>query len=274
MRPKRRDLVDGLHRIDQLLAGILYSLAQLLLKQGYGQRRFAQLTKFAFVDAARSIVGNVASRASIARIATLTGLTRLEVSRLLTVDYQHPLGSEDKLNRASRVAIGWSTDELFLDSRRKPKSLAFKTSRGGFAQLVKKYSGDIPARAMLMEMSRLGLVKSSKSGVVSLVRATPSLPKSTFAAIRAISPWVNLVAESGNSTHSNVLASSALQKKIHFASISEANAAARELETRWNAFAASIQQLATSERRTTAYEVTVTIALATGTPQLIKQNKS
>jgi len=273
MQPKRSALDDSLHRIDELLAGILYGLAQLLLRQGYGQRRFAQLTKLAFVDAAKGVVGNVTSRASIARIAALTGLTRLEVSRLLRVDYTSLLVSDDKLNRASRVVIGWSTDDEFLDKRRKPKLLPLKTSRGSFAQLVKKYSGDIPARAMLMEMTRLGLVKTTSSGTVSLVRARPHLPKSTFSAIRAISPWVNLVAEVGNSTSPNVLASSAQQEKIHFASISEANAAARELETRWNAFAASIRQLGTSDKRSGAFEMIVSLALATGRPQPRTQRK-
>jgi len=273
-KSKRSELDDGLRSIDQLLSGIFYGLAQLLLKQGYGQRRFAQLTKLAFVDAAKSIVGNVASRASIARIATLTGLTRLEVSRLLSVDPMNLLDADDKLNRASRVAIGWSTDDAFLNERRKPKPLPFKMSRGSFSHLVKKYSGDIPARAMLTEMTRLGLVTSTRSGLVSLIRATPSLPRSTFAAIRAISPWVNLVAEGVNSADSNVLVSTAQQKRVHFASISEAKAAARELDLRWNAFAASIQQLATSEKRSGAYEVIVSIALATGRPQRLTQGKS
>lgn len=251
--------------VDDHLARILSSLAHLLLKHGYGHARLARLSKIAFVDAARSIGSKLNAKANIARIAALTGLTRVEVSRILKAD-RSKLFIDDQLNRTSRVTAGWQTDKNFLDRNGKPLVLPFLAPRTGFSNLVRKYSGDIPARAMLSEMTRLGLVARSNSGMISLVRNTPALPPSTLSAIGAIAPWVSLVADGGGAHASRAMASQAQQVKIHFNSLSEVIAAARELEMRRRSFVAGIQQLGTRSKPNRDFEVTVSVALATTRP--------
>jgi hypothetical protein len=257
--------------IDDHLARILSSLAHLLLRHGYGHGRLARLTKTAFVDAARSIGPKLNSKANIARIAALTGLTRVEVSRILKADRTLAI-SDNHLNRASRVAAGWRTDKRYLDRRGSPRRLALSGSGLGFADLVKRYSGDIPARAMLEEMMRLGLVTRSDSGMISLIRDIPVLPSSAVATVGAIAPWVNFVACTDGASSKEV-ASQTQQMKIYFNSLSEVIAAARELGVRQRSFVAGIQQLGTRTRLTGGYEVTVSVAVATTRPSRASRNR-
>jgi hypothetical protein len=258
--------------VDDHLARILSSLAQLLLKHGYGYPRLAKLAKIAFVDAARALGPKRNSKVNIARVATLTGLTRVEVSRILREDRSIPTG-DDQLNRATRVAIGWQSDPAYLNRSKRPRPLQFSARSGGFGQLVRKYSGDIPARAMLTEMSRLGLVTLDNSGLISLIRDIPALPPSTIATISAIAPWVNLVADAGGSLASNAMSSHAQQIRIYFNSLSEVIAASRDLQSRQRSFVAGIQQLGTTHRKIGNYEVTVSVAVATTRPLRSNQKK-
>jgi hypothetical protein len=251
--------------VDDHLARILSSLAHLLLRHGYGHARLARLAKIAFVDAARSIGTKLNAKANIARIAALTGLTRVEVSRILKSDRSLRL-RDDQLNRTSRVAAGWLTDKSYLDRNSRPRALPFSGSRIGFVNLVKKYSGDIPARAMLSEMLRLGLVARSSSGMISLIRNTPELPSSAVSTIGAISPWVSFVADAGNSLASRDMASQTQQVRIHFNSISETIAAARELDIRRRSFVAGIQELGTKNKSSGDFDLTVSVAVATTKP--------
>jgi len=263
----------SLHQIDEHLNRIFLALAQLLLRHGYGHGRLTKLTKLAFVDAAKSIDLGENVRHTNARIAALTGLTRLEVSRLVRVDRSQLIGATDRQNRATRVALGWLTDAAFVDAKRKPRPLQFKPRGGGFNQLVKKYSGDIPARAMLKEMIRLGMAKSNRSGIISLVRHSPSLSRSTTAAIRAISPWVKVVTAASNSDVGNGLNSDVQQVRLYFASRSEALAAARELDSRWDSLVTGVQLLGTTTKGDGAYEVVISLAAATAEPRFLKSRR-
>jgi hypothetical protein len=252
--------------VDIHLTRILLGLALLLLKHGYGHARLAKLAKLAFIDAAKSLAPNPEGKANIARIAALTGLTRVEVSRLLRADRANPFAINDHLNRATRVAFGWRTDKAFLTRSNRPRSLFLSSAKGGFFQLVKKYSGDIPARAILMEMVRLGLVKRPKTGLVSLVKQTPPLPRTTIEAIRAIAPWVDLLSDSRNVPSAGALTSDTQHIKVHFDSLSEVLAAVRELKSRQRSFVSGLQQLGTRMEEGGAYEISISVAVATAKP--------
>jgi hypothetical protein len=253
----------NLHDVDSHLSRILLGLALLLLKHGYGHARLAKLAKFAFIDAAKLLVPKPGPKANIARIAALTGLTRVEVSRLLRADRTNPFAIDAHLNRATRVAFGWCTDKAFLTRSSKPRPLLLSRSKGGFTQLVKKYSGDIPARAILVEMIRLGLVKRHSSGLVSLVKHTPALPRTTIEAIRAIPPWVDLLSDAITTSSTSALTSDTQQIRIHFDSLSEVLAAVRELKSRQRSFVAGLQQLGTRIKEEGAYEISISVAVAT-----------
>src|SRR5262245_22708504 len=103
--------------LDQKLSEVLTSIAHLLLQNGYGFSRLSKLTKVAFVNAAKSLDVESASKVSIARIAAITGLTRIEVSQILRSSAYQLASKEEPLNRAERVAVGWLSDHEYCDSR-------------------------------------------------------------------------------------------------------------------------------------------------------------
>ena len=121
------------------------------------------------MNVAKSIDRENGGKLSNARVAALTGLTRTEVSQIVRHGDQD---SMDPANRALRVVQGWLTDPRFAQARDLPRKLPFKGEKTSFSSLVRKYSGDIPARAMLTEMKRLRIVRIDAQDRVLLVRTT------------------------------------------------------------------------------------------------------
>ena len=66
---------------------------------------------------------------------------------------------EDEYNRAARVITGWLRDPDFGDGNGHPSPLRMAGKRLSLRALVKSYSGDIPVRAMLDELIRVGAVR-------------------------------------------------------------------------------------------------------------------
>jgi hypothetical protein len=148
---------------------LLVPLIRILLRNGMSANSFYDLLKQAYVRVAKDEFGTGGKKATISRIAILTGLTRKEVQAILEL----PSGPEDRYeeeyNRAARVVTGWLRDPHFGDGRGHPSPLRMEGQRTSFSTLVKRYSGDIPVRAMLDELVRVGAVKRLKDGRVGLV---------------------------------------------------------------------------------------------------------
>mgnify|MGYP007037753121 CR=1 FL=1 len=71
---------------------------------------------------------------------------------------------------AERVIAGWRRDPEFADARGTPAALAFDTGTPSFVDLVKRYGGrDVPGRAVLDELSRVGAVARLRDGRIRLV---------------------------------------------------------------------------------------------------------
>lgn len=271
----RKPLSDA-SRLERHLTKILSSLATLLLRHGYGYPRISRLTKTAFVEAAAASDRKHYSKTNIARVAALTGLTRTEVSRLVQ-NREQAIRDDTSLNRATRVANGWLRDVQFSHRKNQAKDLPFTSERGGFGCLVKKYSGDIPVRAMFTEMKRLGMVRLNKTNMVTLIRNRPSLPKSTIDAIRAMSPWVNVLAEPTDIPIELNLSSTTEHLRIYFDSFPQVLAATRELEQRRRSFVEGIEQLGTKSRKTGKHTMNVYVAVAAAHPKRVaisRTNKS
>ena len=107
--------------------------------------------------------------ATTSRIAILTGLTRKEVQALLDMPLHREDRFGDEYNRAARVITGWLRDPDFGDGYGHPLPLGMVGKRLSFSSLVKRYSGDIPVRAMLDELVRVGAVKRLRDGRLGLV---------------------------------------------------------------------------------------------------------
>jgi hypothetical protein len=151
-------------RGDAALQKLLAALASALLPRGMTPRRFAELARFAFVRAAteRSRLRN--GRVNHSRVAAQTGLSRADVKRLLL---QNDALYTDRFAQApvERVLDGWRTDRLFAKRPGRAKRLRISGTHASFTTLVKKYAGDVPHRAVLDELRRIGAVGDDGTSV-------------------------------------------------------------------------------------------------------------
>lgn len=148
---------------------LLRPLVTILLRNNVSHRTFAELAKLVYVEVANAEFGIAGKKQTTSRIAILTGLTRKEVQRLLAQRPNTEPVSAEEYHRASRVITGWVRDPDFGDGKGHPHPLRMDGKRASFNTLVKRYSGDIPVRAMVDELLRVGAVKQLKDGRICLL---------------------------------------------------------------------------------------------------------
>lgn len=128
---------------------ILRPLVRVMIRNGISSGSFEELVRKAYVDEAFSMGKKYQKKTTISSVSAQTGLSRKEVKRLNEQGAKHNAEIEQKYNRAIRVISGWCNDENYIDSRGKTKTLPIENKTNSFAALVKRYSGDIPTKAML-----------------------------------------------------------------------------------------------------------------------------
>jgi hypothetical protein len=141
------------------------------LKRGVAFGQFSEWAKRAYVDVARKDFAVDGRKTSVSRVSVLTGLTRKEAKRLLddapSAEGENP---RRRINRAARVVSAWVRDSTYHDGRGGPASLEFDRPTGvSFSSLVIQYGGDVPARAVLDELVRVGAVEPLRDGRLRLV---------------------------------------------------------------------------------------------------------
>ena len=164
-------------KINRLLSFVAWRifrpLATIFLRHNVPFKTAATWLKQAYVDVASnkpefSIDGKKQTKS---RIAVITGLTRVEVDRILKL--KEPLkATEQKWNRATRVLSGWASDPEFMDSQERPLDIPVKGERS-FATLVERYSGGTTLNSVLDEAVQAGAVQRLDNGLLHLI--TPDL---------------------------------------------------------------------------------------------------
>ena len=161
------------------LATLLRPLFRLLLRHQVSFGAFEELAKRVYVEVALNDFGIPGKKPSISRASILSGLTRKEVQRLLSTsdDLSDGRALDERYNRAARVLTGWVRDSQYLDAKGQPKALSADGDEG-FAALVRRHSGDMPARAVLDELERVGAVRRRDDGLIELL-ARAYVPRSS-----------------------------------------------------------------------------------------------
>lgn len=145
---------------------LLRPLIRLLLRSGISYGTFADWAKWVFVDVAGQEFGLPDRKQSDSRVSVLTGLTRKEVRRIRLLPAPDDQETLRGYNRAARVMGGWLRDGQFCDVDGTPVAL----TDDDFAILVSRYSGDIPVRAVLDELERVGAVRYRGDHIEPLAR--------------------------------------------------------------------------------------------------------
>lgn len=151
------------------VSALLRPLVRILLRNNIPLGTFTDLAKRIYVDVALNEFALPDRKPSISRVALLTGLSRKEVLRVTRMPLLTDNMSVDLHDRAARIIGGWVRDPRFQDCDGKPAPLPFDGETASFTQLVREFSGDIPPRAVLDELSRVGLTTRSEDGSVSLL---------------------------------------------------------------------------------------------------------
>lgn len=165
--------MDANNRISQALSAavsrLIRPLVRILLRHGMSFNEFADLAKRAYVDVAMSEFRIPGKKQSISRTSILTGLTRKEVQRLCSASADTDHATVERYNRAARVISGWVRDPDFTDAEGRPLALPPDDAAISFAVLVRRHSGDMPVRAVLDELLRVGAVEHLEDGRIRLV---------------------------------------------------------------------------------------------------------
>jgi Family of unknown function (DUF6502) len=150
---------------------LLRPLCRLLLRHHVPFGAFEELAKHTYVQVALEDFGIPGKKSTLSRASILTGLTRKDVTRLAADTAPERAASDEGYNRAARVLTGWARDAEFHDADGKPMVLDPVDGPASFAQLVRRYSGDMPARAVLDELLRVGTVREREDRKLELVTA-------------------------------------------------------------------------------------------------------
>ncbi|HSL98685.1 MAG TPA: DUF6502 family protein [Candidatus Limnocylindria bacterium] len=155
--------------ISAAITTLLRPLVRLLLRNGIPYRTFADLAKRVYVDVATEEFSIPGRKQSKSRVSVITGLSRKEVLRVKRLPATTDLGATKRYNRAARVVSGWVRDSTFNGESGHPMDLLFEEGTTCFRELIKKYSGDAPARAVLDELLRVGTVERTPEGKIRLL---------------------------------------------------------------------------------------------------------
>jgi hypothetical protein len=148
-----------------MLRRLLTPIVRLLLKHSFSYGAFEGVARRVFVDVALEMAGETGRKPSVSRAAVITGMTRKEISTLVS----HPWTGADvdskNYNRAARVVAAWMRSEELRAGNGRPRPLSVDE----FAELVKRAGDDVPYRAVLDELVRVGSVQQGADGAIALV---------------------------------------------------------------------------------------------------------
>jgi len=141
------------------IAALLEPIAELAVARGLPFAVVEELFKAAFVEAARRAQPESAGGRIVSRVATATGLTRREVTRLVDAGDQAGGPPPVRPSPATQVFTRWRADPALRDRRGRPRALPRQGPAPSFETLARSVTQDVHPRSLLDELCRLGLAE-------------------------------------------------------------------------------------------------------------------
>ncbi len=138
------------------LAALLEPIASLAVARGLPFGSVEELLKAAYVEAGRKAQPESAGARIVSRVATATGLTRREVTRLFGASGAAPAA---RPSPATQVFTRWLADPALRRRRGGPAPLPRSGPAPSFEALARSVTQDVHPRSLLDELRRLGLVE-------------------------------------------------------------------------------------------------------------------
>lgn len=160
-RPDRSQVEEMRRGLVQFAMRVLRPVLRVLLRGGLSYPELNQICRWLCVDITmneQEFFIPRRRRQFKARVACITALSRKEVLRLYSCPRPERNPELRSHNRAHRVLEGWLHDPAYRDESGRPLAIPFRAGDGrrSFSALVGEYSGDIPPRAILDELLRVG----------------------------------------------------------------------------------------------------------------------
>jgi len=151
---------------------ILRPLVRQLIAHGLTFPAFNRLAKEVYIEVGTRHFALSFKKQTDSRVALVTGITRKEIGQIRR-GQSRPFLEAVHLDYglATRVIGRWVTESSYLESDGTPRLLPYEadTGVGSFVGLVDEVGGDIPPRAVLDELLRVGAVALTPDGEVELL---------------------------------------------------------------------------------------------------------
>jgi uncharacterized protein DUF6502 len=147
---------------------LLRPLVRILLNRGVPFNMFAEIARWAYVDVASREFGIPGRKQTDSRVSVLTGLTRKDVARIKGLERPEDQLSGLQYNRAARVVSAWMREYPLEGTASGAAPLALE-GRRSFSELVRRHSGDMPVRAVIDELERIGAIRFRNGDEVELL---------------------------------------------------------------------------------------------------------
>lgn len=150
---------------------IFRPLVRIMLRHNVSYKTCAEWLRWCYADVASREFTVPGRKQSNSRVAVLTGLTRVDVGHLLKMPAPDKVHQEEQYHRAGLVLSGWVNDPDFRDADGEPLALPFENGDGpSFSELVNRFSGGTPPRAVLDELELSGAVEVRSDRTVRVLR--------------------------------------------------------------------------------------------------------
>jgi len=138
----------------------------ILLRNGITHKDLVTLCKQLYVQVASQEFGIRGRQTNLSRVAMLTGIDRKEAARIKESlqNNDESQTTQHNQDRLTRVLSGWHQDPDFIDATGKPLAIPAEGEIPSFAQLARRYGGDMPISALLKELKLNGIVEENDAG--------------------------------------------------------------------------------------------------------------
>lgn len=132
---------------------IFRPLVRILIRNGVSFRTCSDWLRWCYADVAMREFTIPGRKQTKSRVAVLTGLTRVDVDKLLDMPPPDQTRQAEQFHRAGLVLSGWANDPRYRDRDDRLMTLPFDSEEGpSFSELVSRFSGGAPPRAVLDEL--------------------------------------------------------------------------------------------------------------------------
>ena len=147
---------------------LLRPLVRILLRHGVPFNTFAEIARWVYVEVTDKDFAIEGRKQTDSRVSVITGLTRKDVARIKKLEKPEDEASALSYNRAARVVSAWAREYPMEGTASGVAPLPLE-GRRSLSELIHRHSGDMPVRAVVDELLRVGAIRLRDEGTAELL---------------------------------------------------------------------------------------------------------